>query len=170
MITPDDPAVSLLPSCLPFRYESLFHYDVEYRRTPAGFTWSLIKRPAEPPIRREIKWRPFEAGAARAYLAALAEEAVGYCEFHLDSASSLIHVRHLIVSPTKKRCGVGTELLSAIETAARHYKARGVLVSTTTGNEPSIAFGLKRGYEPWGLREAEFTRNDEMRLWMGRAV
>jgi GNAT superfamily N-acetyltransferase len=176
MLSPAEPLVQALPDAIRFEYTSDYFYDVEYRETPAGFSWSLIRRPASPPIRRESKWRPFEQHTLRprGYIALSGDAPVGYAEFENQEWNRLIRVWHFYVRDSERRTGIGMALMAEIEQAARHFKARGIILETQTSNAPAITFYSKMGFEPWGLNTAHYSNNDvanrDVLLWMGKRL
>ncbi len=176
MITRDDPIVGDLPLLIRFGYASEYFYDLESRETAAGFSWSLIRRPASPPIAKEHRWMPFEDAPpnARGYVALVDGEPAGYVECALEEFTNLVRVLHLYVRQGSRRMGVGTKLLEGVEQAARHFRARGVVIETQTGNVPAIQFYQSMGYTFWGVNSAFYTNDDvakrDVRVDLGKTL
>lgn len=176
MLSPEEPIVGRLPDLIRFTYVSEFFFDVEYRQTPAGFSWSLIRRAASPAIRKEHKWQPFEehVPSPRGYLAILSGEPAGYVEFNFEDWHKLIRVWHFYVAEQSRGVGVGREMMNSAVQAARHFGARGIVLETQTSNFPAIEFYRKLGFEPWGINTAAYSNNDieeaDVQLWMGKAI
>ena len=176
MISPVDPLAGDLSELIRYRYESEFFYDVEARETAAGFTWNLIRRPATRPIQKEHSWRPFEPAVAnpRGYVAMLDGEPVGYAESAYDERWRLVRIWHFYVRESFRRQGVGRALLETTEQAARHFKARGIILETQTCNVPAIEFFRRMGFELWGINTAAYANEDieagEVFLWLGKRL
>lgn len=176
MLSPEDPIIERLPELIRFVYVSEFFYDLEYRETPAGFSWSLIKRPASPPIRKESRWKPFDSQAERprAYVAWSEGAPLGYIEFAYQEWNKLVRIWHLYVAQNERRHGIGSALMQTAVQAAEHFHARGIVLETQTSNAPAISFYMDMGFEPWGLDVAAYTNEDvergEVLLSMGKKL
>ncbi|MCW5947672.1 MAG: GNAT family N-acetyltransferase [Fimbriimonadales bacterium] len=163
MLSPDDPLAGDLPLLIRYAYVSDYAYEVEARETAAGFSWSLIKRPASPQISKEHRWLPFDGKfpRARGYVAFIDGEPVGYVEFFLDEFTNLVRVVHLYVRHGYRHMGVGSRMIGSVEQAARHFRARGVVLETQTCNVPAIEFFNRLGYSFWSV-DTRFYSNDDI--------
>ncbi len=176
MLSPDEPLAGDLPDLIRYSFESQFYYDVESRQTAGGFTWALIRRPASPAIRKEYPWRPFEphVDSPRGYVALIDDEPVGYVESAYEDHWRLVRIWHFYVRQGYRRQGVGRALMQEVEQAARHFRARGIILETQTCNDPAILFYQGMGLEFWGLNTAAYSNSDidlhEVLVWMGKTV
>jgi ribosomal protein S18 acetylase RimI-like enzyme len=162
MIGPNHPLAGDLPLIVPFRFESTYFYEVDARETGGGFTWSIIRRPASPPIVRESRWMPFEPHVVkpRGYAALLGDSPVGYMEFNYEEWCRLVRIWHFYVRPDVRRKGVGRQMMNEIFGAAKHFRARGVRLETQTANVPAIDFYRRMGFEMWGISTHYYSNQD----------
>lgn len=176
MVSPNDPLVGDLPLLIRFTYTSDYAYEVEARETAGGFSWSLVRRPVKPQISRENKWMPFEANApnARGYAAFLDDEAVGYVEYSHEAWTNLVRVWHFYVRVGFRRMGIGTKLMENVVQAAKHFRARGIVVETQSCNVPAIDFYRSRGFTFWAIDVAKYSNDDiarkEVMIGMGKTL
>lgn len=176
MVSPNDPLVGDLPLQIRFAYTSDFVYEVEARETAGGFSWSLVRRPVRTPISRESKWMPFDANApnARGYAAFLDGEVVGYVEYSHEEWTNLVKVWHCYVRIGFRRMGIGRKLMQNVERAAKHFRARGIVLETQSCNVPAIDFYRSLGFTFWTIDVARYTNDDiarkEVMIGMGKAL
>ncbi|GAB3458372.1 GNAT family N-acetyltransferase [Kineococcus endophyticus] len=101
-------------------------------------------------------------GPDLAWIAEIAEEPIGYLyavEAHRDAnpfttEQHTLHVHHLAVAPTARRCGVGSSLLRAVVGHARDAGLDGLLLDSWTFNAEAHAFFRRFGFEPMQTRFA----------------
>lgn len=176
MISPEEPLAGQLPEVIRFVYRSEFVFEVEARTSAAGFSWNLTRRVAIPPISKEHKWMPFEdhVESPRGYVALMGTEPVGYVEFAHEEWSRLVRIWHLYVREEFRGQGIGRALIDTVRTAAKHFKARGIILETQSCNAPAIAFYQKLGFSFWGLNTCAYSNNDienrDVFIWMGIKV
>lgn len=176
MLSPEEPLAGQLPEVIRFAYRSEFFFEVDARTSAAGFGWNLIRRVANPPIVKEHKWMPFEdhVDSPRGYVASFGNEPVGYVEFTYEEWSRLVRIWHLYVHEGHRGQGVGRVLIDTVKTAAKHFKARGIILETQSCNAPAIAFYQRLGFTFWGLNTGAYSnqdiKNHDVFLWLGLAL
>ncbi len=176
MIAPGDPVTAVLPETIRFSYSSDFFYQVEFRETAAGFSWELVRRAAPATIKKENKWRPFEAYVKkpRGYVATCEGKPVAYAEYSFQEWNKLVKVWHFYVKEEERGKGIGRVMMNEIEKAAKQFQARGIILETQTINAGAIEFYGKMGFAPWGVNTAEYGNSDiekqEVLLWMGKKL
>jgi ribosomal protein S18 acetylase RimI-like enzyme len=75
----------------------------------------------------------------------------------------------MIVSPTVRRRGAGSALLSAIQAWAEERGTRRILIETQSKNHPYIRLAQKFGYEFCGYNDQYYPTQD-VALFFGRAL
>lgn len=101
-------------------------------------------------------------GSALAWIAEDPLEPVGYLyavEVHRDAnpfttEQHTLHVHHLAVAPTARRCGVGSSLLRAASEHARDAGLDGLQLESWTFNAAAHAFFQRSGFAPFQTRFA----------------
>lgn len=94
---------------------------------------------------------------------------VGYVSAVEDGASSIVWVVDLVVSPTVRRRGAASALLTAIQAWAEERGARRILLETQSKNHPCIRLAQKFGYEFCGYNDQYYPTQD-VALFFGRAL
>ncbi|MGI6207412.1 MAG: GNAT family N-acetyltransferase [Anaerolineae bacterium] len=87
-------------------------------------------------------------------------EPVGWISFSYDAGRGLGTVDHLIVTPERRRMGVGTELMRQAVDHARRLRARVVLTSCLAKNGPAVAFFRHLGMEFCGYNEHLYSEHE----------
>jgi ribosomal protein S18 acetylase RimI-like enzyme len=78
-------------------------------------------------------------------------------------------VKDLVISPRYRRQGIGTMLVTAVQTWAVQHKNKRVFLETTSKNNPAIQFALKLGYEFCGYNDQYYLTHD-IALFFGRFI
>ena len=94
---------------------------------------------------------------------------VGYVGAVEDDASSTIRVVDLVVSPTVRRRGAASALLTAVQAWAEERGARRILLEMQSKNHPCIRLAQKFGYEFCGYNDQYYPTQD-VALFFGRAL
>lgn len=94
---------------------------------------------------------------------------VGYVSAVEDGASSIVWVMDLVVSPTVRRRGAASALLTAVQVWAEERGARRILLETQSKNHPCIRLAQKFGYEFCGYNDQYYPTQD-VALFFGRAL
>lgn len=81
-----------------------------------------------------------------AFVAEVDGRIVGYAELVVESWNKRGNVRHLYVSDSHRRKGIGSALLSALEASARALGARSLWIETQNVNYPAIQFYQRIGF------------------------
>lgn len=92
----------------------------------------------------------------------------GWLAMSVNDACSLASVDHLIVSPERRREGIGTALLREAVKVAREMRLRVVLLACQAKNGPAIAFCRRLGLEFCGYNEQYFADHEVTLLFAYR--
>jgi [ribosomal protein S18]-alanine N-acetyltransferase len=112
-----------------------------------------LERAGFPPAEQwsERSWSGELLGAGRTVLIARAHVPVG--AIALQTVGAVADLHRLVVAPSHRRLGVGTQLVAAGLQAVRHAGARSVLLEVDYHNEPAIALYQRLGFEQLAARE-----------------
>ena len=120
------------------------------------FSEVRLPRPAE--VEYPAALDDLEDRAARGDIVLVAEDdgVAGCLAMSGDAAGSVACVDHLLVSPDKRRRGLGTGLLREGVKHARQAGLRAVIASCLATNGPAIAFYQRLGLEFCGYNEQRY--------------
>ncbi|HXF86030.1 MAG TPA: GNAT family N-acetyltransferase [Anaerolineales bacterium] len=96
-------------------------------------------------------------------------EPVGYLCAREERASSLVWVTDLVVSAVRRRQGVGSALLSALQAWASERSVYRLMLEMQSKNHPYIRLAQKFGYEFCGYNDRYYPTQD-VTLFFGRAI
>ncbi len=148
MLQRGDPHVHLLPDQIKWSYETEFVFELEGKDTPAGYTWSLVRKGVAPLLKKETRWTPFSSGqGARCYGAFIGKQPVGFIEFTIDGQAKTTEIVTLVVAEAHRRQGVARKLVEVAETATRHAKAARVYAECESTNMPGLEAMRRIGFE-----------------------
>lgn len=94
---------------------------------------------------------------------------VGYICVVEDRSSIAARVTDLVVTPERRRKGVASELLTAVQAWAMERGARRVVLEMQSKNQPCIRLAQKFGYEFCGYNDQYYPTQD-VALFFGRAL
>lgn len=102
-------------------------------------------------------------------------ELSGFVEGSMESWNNRFRISNICVFDDAKRGkGLGRSLMNAIETAAKNYDPRMIVLETQTCNEAAIKFYQKCGYSIIGFDMYAYTNDDperkEVRIEMGKKL
>ena len=97
------------------------------------------------------------------------ESPVGYVSAVEDSASGIVWVKDLVVSPVVRRQGAASALLTAIQTWAKERGVARAVLEMQSKNHPCIRLAQKFGYEFCGYNDRYYPTQD-VALFFGRAI
>lgn len=97
---------------------------------------------------------------------------IGFVEGSIESWNNRFRISNICVfDETKRRCGIGNELMRKILSEANFYKPRMIVLETQTCNEKAIAFYRKNGFSIIGFDLYSYSNADpakhEIRIEMG---
>ncbi len=94
---------------------------------------------------------------------------VGYIAVVEESASRLARVTDLVVSSDRRRRGIGSSLLSAVQAWALERGIHRLILEMQSKNQPYIRLAQKFGYEFCGYNDQYYPTQD-VALFFGRAI
>lgn len=94
------------------------------------------------------------------YTALLDQELVGYVSLIERGVDSAVYVTDLVVNAAKRRLGVGSALLTAVQDWAAARSLRQVILEMQSKNLPAIRFSQKFGYEFCGYNDHYYLTQD----------
>ena len=102
-------------------------------------------------------------------------ELSGFVEGSMESWNNRFRISNICIFDDAKRGkGLGRSLMNAIETAAKNYDPRMIVLETQTCNEAAIKFYQKCGYSIIGFDMYAYTNDDperkEVRIEMGKKL
>jgi GNAT superfamily N-acetyltransferase len=161
--------VAMDHSCL-----SDYVWQLELRREAGQITSSFreVRLPRTIPVTypREPMTLADEWNRRDAVLVALFEgEPVGYLCATEEHPSSIARVTDLVVTPERRRQGVGSALLTAMEAWASKRGVRRLILEMQSKNQPCIRLAQKFGYEFCGYNDQYYPTQD-VALFFGRAL
>jgi ribosomal protein S18 acetylase RimI-like enzyme len=103
-------------------------------------------------------------------LVALAEAVpVGYIGVVEDRTSTSARVTDIVISPNRRRQGIGSALLSAAQAWALERDSQRLILEMQSKNHPCIRLAQKFGYEFCGYNDQYYPTQD-VALFFGRAL
>ncbi len=94
---------------------------------------------------------------------------VGYIAVVEESASRLARVTDLVVSSDRRRRGIGSALLAAVQSWALERGIHRLILEMQSKNQPYIRLAQKFGYEFCGYNDQYYPTQD-VALFFGRAI
>jgi ribosomal protein S18 acetylase RimI-like enzyme len=94
---------------------------------------------------------------------------VGYIAVVEDSASRSARVTDLVVSSDRRRRGIGSALLSAVQSWALERGIQRLILEVQSKSQPYIRLAQKFGYEFCGYNDQYYPTQD-VALFFGRAI
>jgi len=88
---------------------------------------------------------------------------LGYLNMPLIPSEPVAHIRHLVVSPSQRRKGVGSALLTSVVAWAREQGIQGIMAGAETRNHPAISFLQRHGFTFCGYTD-QLAVNQGVRL------
>ena len=103
------------------------------------------------------------AAENRVYLAADENGVVGFGGVMLVGEEA--HVTNLLVTPERRRRGIGRDLMVTLITAAVSAGARHITLEVRAGNEAARSLYARLGLVPVGVRKGYYGDDDALILW-----
>jgi ribosomal-protein-alanine N-acetyltransferase len=103
------------------------------------------------------------AAENRVYLAADEDGVVGFGGVMLVGEEA--HVTNLLVTPERRRRGIGRDLMVTLITAAVSAGARHITLEVRAGNEAARSLYARLGLVPVGVRKGYYGDDDALILW-----
>jgi ribosomal protein S18 acetylase RimI-like enzyme len=152
MLQRSDPHVHLYPDHVRWTYQTDFVFETTGRDTPAGYTWSLIRKGVTPTLKGERRWEPFASGqTARCYGAVIGREPAGFVEFSIDGTRKETRIVTLVVAEPHRRLGIARKLMEVVEAAGRHAKTQRIVTECEARNMPGLEVLRRLGFEYSGF-------------------
>lgn len=149
-------------------------WQLELRREPGQVTASF--REVRLPRSIEVKYPRNPSSLADEWmhrdvtLVALEEGLpVGYMCAVVEHASAIAWITDVVVSPTKRRKGAASALLTATQTWALERGVRRLILEMQSKNQAYIRLAQKFGYEFCGYNDQYYPTQD-VALFFGRAI
>lgn len=102
-------------------------------------------------------------------MAQIGEDPVGYLCIIEHSKETTAWITDLVVTPTRRRSGVGSSLLSAAQDWALSRSDSNIFLEMSSKNYPAIRFALKSGFEFCGYNDQYYVTQD-VALFFGRSL
>jgi ribosomal protein S18 acetylase RimI-like enzyme len=103
------------------------------------------------------------------YTALIGQEPVGYIGLFERGAASVVSVTDLAVNVARRRQGVGSALLEAVQDWAAGRSHRRIILEMQSKNLPSIRLAQKFGYEFCGYND-HYYLNQDVALFFGKSL
>jgi len=163
---------------LPIGYAADRYYDAAAERTPEGFAFRFVLRPADPvlihtPAEHDFPDRLYADDWPLAWAWGVVEDgrlraAIETCP---EQWSNRLRVTELWVAEDLRRRGLGHALMDLAREQARLERRRAVVLETQSCNAEAIAFYLREGFVPVGCDLCAYGNDDagrrEVRVEMG---
>jgi len=94
---------------------------------------------------------------------------IGYASATEEHTAAIAWVNDLVVTPEKRRQGVASALLTAIQTWALEKNVKRLILEMQSKNQPCIRLAQKFGYEFCGYNDQYYPTQD-VALFFGRAL
>ena len=94
---------------------------------------------------------------------------VGYLALVEERGSAFARVTDIVVSPERRRQGIGSSLLTAAQTWAVERNIQRLVLEMQSKNQPCIRLAQKFGYEFCGYNDQYYPTQD-VALFFGRAL
>lgn len=102
-------------------------------------------------------------------VAAQASEVLGYLDQETQPDQDVAWIHHLVVTPARRREGIGTALLQRGLQHARQEGLTQMMAIVQSKNYPAICFFQRHGFAFCGYNE-RFYRNQDIGLYFGRGL
>lgn len=157
--------------------ESDEFYDVTIEKQAEGYTVSLIKKQADPPVKHTIPGSLYEEYFKNAQAWGVVETTnnkdsiVACIETCPEEWSNRLMVTGLWVHEKIRRQGIGHRLMEIAKRQAVEEGRRALILETQSCNANAIGFYMHEGFELIGFDSCCYTNNDirrrEVRLDLG---
>ena len=97
------------------------------------------------------------------------DELLGYICILEHTHATTAWITDLVISPSKRRCGVGSVLLSTAQDWAVARGIRDIFLEMSSKNHPAIRFAQKFGFEFCGYNDHYYLTQD-VALFFGRSL
>jgi ribosomal protein S18 acetylase RimI-like enzyme len=148
-----------------------------YRPVREALSIRLIEEAVAPPLRKRYPFQPSdpEERLMWDYTALAADDGnlAGFAAAQYVAWNRRAVLWHLYVAPAFRRQGVGSRLLSAVDTFARSAGARCLWLETQNVNAPAIRFYRRSGFQFCGFDATLYDLadpNEEIALFFARPV
>ena len=94
---------------------------------------------------------------------------VGYIVMVEERSSSTARVMDIVVSPDRRRQGIGSALITAAQSWAVERRIQRIILEIQAKNQPCIRLAQKFGYEFCGYNDQYYATQD-VALFFGRAL
>jgi ribosomal protein S18 acetylase RimI-like enzyme len=94
---------------------------------------------------------------------------VGYIALVVERSASATRVTDIVVSPDRRRKGIGSSLLSAAQSWAVERRIQRLILEMQSKNQPCIRLAQKFGFEFCGYNDQYYPTQD-VALFFGRAL
>ena len=159
-------------------YTTSEFYDMSVVKTDGGFSVTLEKKPADPPISHAAEEYDFPDSLYKAhwknpeaYGVFDGEEIIGAIEVCPEGWSNRLMVTELWVKAGHRKMGVGKALMNRAKEICLERDHRAVILETQSCNANAIGFYLHEGFELIGFDSCCYTNADigrrEVRLDLG---
>ncbi|MFH0815377.1 MAG: GNAT family N-acetyltransferase [Methanobacteriota archaeon] len=155
-----------------FAYTSDGTYRLSLKRTSDGWEIALRKEPFPETFVKDLNeplLKPYK-GETEVYAAFAGGTEAGLIQIEHQAWNNSIRVWDISVDESRRRMGVGTELLDVAKKRARELGARRIVLETQTSNLKAIDFYLANGFELVGFDATSYSNEDvergEVRLEM----
>lgn len=158
-ISPADLNECELVRKMTYSIQNSFCYEVTVMQTPAGVTFSLIRKPANN-NQKQRYGRPFQIKLhqQRGYIVYRDGKAIGYAESGFDESENMAITQLFVVDQYRKQ-GIGEKLLHVIEQTAAHFRQKNILCTVDADNASGIDYLTKRGYIFHGITQSLKRKN-----------
>lgn len=170
------PAVSTdLPRLMAMDHtcKSEYVWQLDLRREPDQISTILREVRLPRPISVDYPRNPFaladEWQFKSAVLVAIDAEALGYAVVTEQSRGTVAWVTDLVVTPERRRSGVGSALLTSVEDWAIQRGSRMLIFEAQAKNQPAIRMAQKFGLEYCGYND-HYYANHDVALFFGRSL
>lgn len=167
---------------IPMVVESCEFYDVNLEKQSNGYTMSLIKKKAVPPIKHtpdeyDFPDRLYQDHWEKAQAWGIVEtdrnekKIIACIETCPEEWSNRLMVTELWVHEKIRRQGIGRQLMEIAKRQTMDEKRRAIILETQSYNANAIGFYMHEGFELIGFDSCCYTNNDikrrEVRLDFG---
>jgi len=153
--------------------KSEYVWQLDLRRELDQISATLREVRLPRPISVEYPRDPFaladEWQFKTAVFVALDAETLGYAVVMEQSRATVAWVTDLVVAPERRRSGVGSALLTRVESWAVERGCRTLMFEAQAKNQPAIRMAQKFGLEYCGYND-HYYANQDVALFFGRAL
>lgn len=149
-----------------------------YRAVLDEWTFRLVEEVVNPPLRKRYPFQPADPLERQNWdytaIAESEDELAGFAASQYEVWNRRVVLWHLYVMPAFRRQGVGTRLLSALDTFAQSVGARCLWLETQNVNYPAIQFYRRSGFQFCGFDASLYAPEDleceEVALFFTRPI